>query len=277
MRRTIKRARWNLAGPAAFLLLTGALLGEVWASGALPTAREVADRVIARLRQVEDQKSRENYTFTLDFFVEKLGDDGRVTEREESVYEPVWVDGARVPRLVRKNGQPLSAKDLEREQKRMRDLRADSRRKPQDEAFRLDHELVSRYQAEVAGLETIDGRAAYVLRFQPKSGELPERRRIDRLLNRLAGTVWVDVQEYEVVRVEGRLRAPVTWAWGLLATVERLDFVIEQVRLDDTTWMPKRTDATYLARWVLSTLHQRQRSTWSDFRREPPGHVGASR
>ncbi len=277
MPRTIKTASWLLAAPAALLLLSGAPLGVACAGGALPGAREIADKVIARLRQVEEQKSREHYTYTLHFVVEKLADDGSVKDREESVYEPAWVDGARVPRLVRKNGRPLSANELEQERRRARDLRADSRKKPQEEAFRLDHELVSRYQAEVTGLETIDGHAAYALRFQPRSGELPERRRIDRLLNHLAGTVWVDVRDYEVVRVEGRLREPVTWAWGVLATVEKLDFVIEQVRLDDATWMPKRIDASYLGRVVFSALHQRQRSTWSDFRREPPGRAGASR
>lgn len=271
-------AKWLLA-TVALLLLSWAPLGAVRVSAAQPTANEILDRMIARVRQVEERKAWQSYWYTLQFVLEKLAEDGSVKAREESVYEPVWVDGARVPGLVKKNGRPLSEDEQVQERKRAKDVSGESRRKQESrqETFKFDHQLIGRYHAEITGLETIDGREAYVLRFGPKGADLPERSRLDRLLNRVGGTIWVDMQEYEVVRAEGRLLEPVTWAWGVVASVQRLAFSIAQVRLDDTTWMPERFDASYRGRIMFSTVHERQHSIWRGYRKDSPPGAGASR
>lgn len=271
------RARWLLAATAFLLWWTP--LGAGRASEAPPTAHEILDRMIVRVRQVYERKAWQSYWYSLQFVLEKLDEDGHVKARERSVYEPMWVDGARVPSLVEKNGRPLSEEEQAQERKRAKDVSGESRRQQESrqETFKFDHELIGRYHAEVAGLETIDGREAYVLRFRPKSGDLPERSRLDRLLNRVGGTIWVDVRDYEVIRAEGRLLEPVKWVLGIVASVERLNFAIAQVRLDDATWMPKRFDASYRGRVMFSTVHERQHSIWRDFRKDSPPGAGAAR
>ena len=248
----------------------------------LPTAREIVDRVIARARQVDDQKLLQQYDYQLRFVVERLDGSGQVTSRDEHVYQPVRVDGARFSRLVARNGKPLSGKELEQEAKREREFRKrlaeERKKKPAErEVFRFDEHLVEKYRAEVLGRETVAGRDAWVLRFEPKGRNLPSRGRYERLLNHVAGKIWVDVADAAIVRAEGRLLEPVKWGWGLVASIHTLDFTVEQMRMDDGVWLPKELHTYVQGRIIFSGVHQRQQSTWTDFRKEPPGAPGASR
>jgi len=241
--------------------------------GPLPAAREIVERVIARARRVEEQKLLQQYTYRQRFVVEKLDDAGQAISRDEYVYVPVWVDGSRYSRLVEKNGKPVTGKDLEQEQKREREFRkrlADERKKrPADrDVFRFDEQLAGKYSAEVLGREQVNGRDAWVLNFKPKEGKLPARGRYERLLNQVAGKLWVDVAEDTIVRAEGHLLAPAKWGWGLMANIYKLDFVVVQMRQNDGVWLPGQLNAYVQGRVLFSGFHQRQTSTWSDFRKD---------
>lgn len=269
MRNGCGRRRSRLVALAGLFLLPGAAAQEP-----LPSARAIVDKVIERARVVDEKKLQQAYAYTQRMVLEKLDEAGKLKERGEYGYQPVWIDGARYLRLVEKNGKPIAGKDLEQEHKREREFRkrlGEGRKRPAsaDEPFRFDEELVTRYRAEVLGRVQVNGRTAYVLRFEPKRGPLPARRRFDRLLNRLAGRLWVDAEEHEIVKAEGSLIEPVKWGWGVMAHFQKLDFQVEQLRLEDATWMPSRFGVHYRGRVVFSTLHQRQQTTWSDFRKDP--------
>ena len=241
-------------------------------SNALPAAQEVMDKVVERARWVAEHRPALRYTFFQHTTIEKLADDGSVKEREERVYELGRVEGEPFLRLVQKNGKPPTEKDLEEERKRERDFRKrlEERRKktkPEDESFRFDQELMSKYRAEVLGRETVNGRPAWVLRFKPKSRDLPVRKRVDRLTNKLAGKLWIDAQDYEIVKAEARLTEPARVGMGLLANFHKFDLSLEQTRLDDSTWLPARADALLQGRVVFSSMHQRQTIRWKDFRK----------
>jgi len=244
----------------------------------LPSAGEIVDKVIERAQKTEKQK--QSYAFRRQSVTEKLHDDGSVKEREVKIFEAVWVDGARYARLVEKDGRPLTEEELKDERKREREFRedlAEQRRNKDKEKdrgdFRFDEELVSKYRGEVLGRERVNGRLAYILRFEPKSDDLPARRRLDRLLNRVAGKLWIDAEDYEIAKAEGSLLEPVKWGWGILASFHTLDFEVEQVRLDNGVWMPRRFDAYVRGRVVFSTTHERLSSTWTGYH-QPPEQAG---
>lgn len=248
----------------------------------LPTAAEVMDKVIERARWVEEHKPALQYTYRQTMVIDKLNDDGSVKEREERVYELVRIDGEPYMRLVQKNGRPLAEDDLKDEAKREKEFRkrlAERRKKKSgDEDFHFDRELVSKYRGEMLGREMANGRPAYVLRFEPKSRDLPVRKRIDRLTNKVAGKLWIDAQDYEVVRAEGSLIEPARIGWGLIANFQRFDFTFEQVRLDSATWLPSRVDARVTGRIIFSSFDQRQIIHWKDFQKtEAAAQKGTTR
>lgn len=262
---------------AAFLLailLLAAL--PLPAQAPLPTARELIDRVVARARRLDEQKLLLQYTYRMRFEVEKLDDDGKVKETEVRIYEPVVIDGARFMRMVEKDGAPLTAKENEQEEKREREFRkrlAEERKKKESDrdVFKFDEHLIQKYDAEVRGREVVNGRPALVLTFRPKEGDLPARGRYERLLNHVAGTIWIDEAEAAIVRAEGKLLESVKWGWGLVASIHTLNFSAQQTRVDDDIWLPQQLDAYVQGRVVFSGLHQRQRSTWTDFRKPEAG------
>ena len=203
-------------------------------------------------------------------------------EREERIYQVVRIDGEPYLRLVQKNGQPPTQDDLEDEAKREKEFRkrlAERRQKKSDgDGFRFDRELVQKYRGEMLGRDTVNGRPAYVLHFEPKSRDLPVRKRIDRLTNKLTGKLWIDAQDYEIVKAEGNLIEPARVGLGLIAKFSKLDFSVEMVRLDDSTYLPLRLDALLQGRIVFSSIYQRQTIHWKDFQKvEAAAQKGTAR
>jgi Spy/CpxP family protein refolding chaperone len=238
----------------------------------LPAAQEVMDKVVERARWVAEHRPALKYTFFQHTTIEKLDDAGRLKEREERVYELGRVEGEPFLRLIQKNGKPPTEKDIEEERKREREFRKrlEERRKkakPEDEGFRFDRDLMSKYRAEVLGREVVNGRPAWVLRFEPKSRDLPVRKRVDRLTNKLAGKLWIDAQDYEIVKAEASLTEPARVGMGLLANFQKFDLFLEQTRLDDSTWLPARADALLQGRVIFTTTHERRILRWKDFRK----------
>lgn len=256
---------------AAVLALVSPGIGAAQNATGLPTAKEIIDKVVERARWVEQNRPALQYSYTQHLTIEKLDDNNAVKEREERVYQLVLIEGEPYLRLVEKNGKPASPDDLEDERKREKEFRKrleEQRRrksKGDDERFRFDQELAGKYRAEVLGREVVNGRPVWVLRFEPKSRDLPVRRRIDRLTNKLAGKLWIDEKDYEVAKAEARLTGPAKFGWGMVANFYKFDLVAEQVRLDDSTWLPLRADALLQGRIVFSSMHQRQLIRWGDF------------
>jgi len=89
--------------------------------------------------------------------------------------------------------------------------------------------------------------------------------------------LWIDAQHYEVVKAEGSLLEPARVGWGLIANFSKLDFSVEMVRLDDSTYLPLRLDALLQGRVVFSSMHQRQTIHWKDFQKaEAAAQKGAT-
>lgn len=258
------------------LALGAALIGAVTPAAAqnntpLPNATEVIDKVVARARWVLEHRPALQYTYRQQVLVEKLDDEGAVKEREERIYELVRIEGEPYLRLVQKNGQPPTEDDRKDEVKREKEFRkrlAERRKKKsEDDGFRFDRDLVNKYRGEVLGRDVVNGRPAYILRFEPKSRDLPVHKRIDRLTNKLTGKLWVDAQDYEIVKAQGNLIEPARVGLGLIAKFSKLDFSVEMVRLDDSTYLPLRLDALLEGRVMFTSMHQRQVIHWKDFQK----------
>lgn len=81
------------------------------------------------------------------------------------------------------------------------------------------------YTLELLGEETVESYLCYVLRAIPK--------RVDKFL--FEGKVWVDKQDFGIVRIEGRPAARLSF-W-----IKRAEFVREYQKIDGF-WLPKRDE-----------------------------------
>ena len=264
--------------PGALMIGVGLILASgcnpVLHAETPPSGLEVMQKVLERAKWTEEKNPQAEYICNQRSIQEKLDSQGAVQERQEKLFEVFYIEGLPFRRLVKRNGQPLSAEEAQREQQREQDFRRQIPERKQRRAHgplgdqvALNEDLINRYRYELAGQEFIRGRWNYVVTYRPRSNDLPVRRRVDRLLNKLAGKVWVDSQDYEIVRLEIRLAGKATMWGGLLATLRKLEGEFEQTRTDDGVWFPLRLEGSLDARVLFSNYRLKENERWSDFRK----------
>jgi len=271
-----RSAAWfGVAGFAAsfFLFAPAAICAED--KNGWPSAEDILKKTIERVKWSEEHKLEAKYTYTQRGTFEELDSRDNVKKHEDRVSQVLPIEGEPYARLMLKDGKPLSDKEERIEQERERKFReglAERRRKraqgkKEDTELELNEELVSKYQFDLTGRELVNGRPAFVLSFQPRSADLPVNRRLDRLLNKLAGKVWIDEKDYEICRVDLHLAENVSAWGGMLASVRKFLFRLEQTKLDGAVWLPSFVDGYIDGRILIRSLHMRLKQQNSDFRR----------
>jgi hypothetical protein len=172
------------------------------------------------------------------------------------------------------NGKVTSSTDLKKEEAAVRQARQEvteqksSHRDDNWERF-LTGDLLKKYDFTLEGTETINGRRAYVVKFKPQSDDLPVRAMVDRVFNRMAGTVWIDADEFEVAKAKMSLQSAASFG-GLLkiiGAINQLDYSVERVRLAEHVWFNRATDGDYITRKLWDTSHVRTKSECQGFQK----------
>jgi len=238
-----------------------------------PDVKTIMSNVLARAKETENTKTQSAYTFRQHDTVEDLAEGDRVKERTELDFECFPIDGQPYQRLVAKNGRPLTADEKRKQEKTEREfLEKMKKRRPKvaenEEAITLNEELISRYRFTLDGEENIQGRPAYRIGFQPDPEQRASRKGImNRIMDNVRGTAWVDQGEYEIVKVEAVLTKELEFGWGILGKLSQMRFGLEQTRLDDGTWMMSRVEGRIHSRAFVMSKRVRWESRMSDFRR----------
>ena len=245
-------------------LIAGALLAVTTLS--LPDGNALVRELAQKQRRWEEILN--NYTYDVDVVREELDKDDRVTKRETRRFEAFYVKGRPVRRLVAEDGRPLGT---ERQAKVDQDVKEkveainQQRVALETPAVRLS-QILERYDFRAVGRETIDGRPALVLEFTALPGSRPLPR--DDVLRNLAGRVWMDEAEREVVRAEVRNTAGMKFFLGLGASVSLVSGTFEFRKIGDTLWLPLRDETRADGRMFLfKTFRKRIVHTYGNYRR----------
>jgi hypothetical protein len=250
----------------------GAPLPEI---GALMTA------IVENQEKIEEL--REHYTFRETETENKLDGDGRVKESETRVYEVTPVAGTFVRRLIAVNGKELSAseqqkrdrevqKDVEEaiksKDKRLKERRRAAEKGDDDDSEDDDRVTILRFLklSEITSMrrEMFRGHEVIAFDFEPKKGVEP-RTRIDKLITKLAGTMWVDEQARQIARLEARLLESFKFGGGLVASVSpSTAFALEQEKVGGEVWLPSYAEASISARLFLLAKFNRSVQTRYD-------------
>ncbi len=268
-RRRLRARGWGLAALAA-IFLACAVRVVANDSAPLPKADEVVRKIIERAKNREAQRAAASFQYVQHRVIEKFDEKGAVRDHEERRYEVQPLGGASYTALVEKNGRPLAGADLEEEQaKRRRFIERQAARnlgRSENERVPLDGELFARYRGEVVGRDVVGGRPALVMEFSPRNRDLPIRRRQDYLLNKLAGKVWVDEKDFDIVKVEARLTERTRIFWGLLGNIEKADLYFEQTRVGDGVYLPEHLSFFMDGRKLFTPIREKITAEWSDYR-----------
>src|SRR5216684_4151526 len=218
------------SGYGRSLALVGVLMAGLAAGPAFARAEtalaadDIVRRAVERAESPPSSVARPDYTYTKHTVTDELDAKGHVKGRKEKLYVVLVESGLSYLKLLQVNGQQLSGEQLRKQQEREaaeRQKLTDSQpgKKGDNRENFLTAELVERYRFTLLDEQPVNGRRAYRLAFEPKSG-LAVRRLTDRFLNQIAGTVWIDAEEFEIARAKIHLKSEVALWGGMIGTLK---------------------------------------------------------
>ncbi|MEJ2009041.1 MAG: hypothetical protein P8Z30_12945 [Acidobacteriota bacterium] len=212
----------------------------------IPSIASLMKQVLANQDRVD--RLRENYSWTDARTVRKLDKHGRVKKTETYVYQVSFFGPLEVDRLIEKNGRPLSAHAQKKEDKRVAREMKKYEKKPggtSGKAAKQKQRTAITIQDFLRAdrfnhprRESRAGEELIVFDFA-RNPDYKPRSRMEKLVQALAGTIWIDEKAHEVVQLDAHLAKNVKVGGGLVASVHKgsaLRFV--QTLVDRQVWLP---------------------------------------
>ena len=229
------------------LLLSVPLFAQTPEEERARKAAEILTRVLERSETEEVQEAERAYAYSRNTMVLFYNDDGKVKKQTEREYE-VYPDGEeQVMKLLKENGKPVENEEQLRQNKY-------SRTGEQAKRLTFDGELIQRYNFSYEGEETVAGRTLAVLSFVPKTNPPEDGGMFARLLNELAGKIWVDLEDDQLARLEVKLLKRVNFFGGLAGAVDKMDMRLVRERVAPGVWLNGSTQIELEGRKVFSAM-----------------------
>ena len=245
---------------AALYTFTAILLGLFLAASPAATVAQPATAaavpipdVPTLLRSVEANqealdRAREEYTFRQQQQLTFYDKHGKVRRTEQRVSNVFFVHGEPIETLTSKDGKPLSANDLKKEQDRATKEAVKYAAKPYGQRDK-DEVSVSRLLAIIrfSNPRRImeGGRSVIAVDFTGDPHAKTHGRNEDAV-KKVRGTVWIDESAREVTRMHATFDEPMRIGFGLFATVDAgSHFSFEQALIHNEAWLPTSIDAHF--------------------------------
>jgi hypothetical protein len=226
----------------------------------------------ALFKEIDDNqkaidKLKENYAGTETEEETEYDGNGKVkkTEIRESTF--FYLDGDEVSTLVKKDGKPLSAdeqrKENEKTQKRIEEHQKRKAKKVAKEEKAKEEGKTN--EKDEPGIEVFlracqfvnprrerfRGQDVLVFDFEPNP-EFKPRKLEEKVVQKLAGVVWIDEKAHDVARLEAYFVGDFKLAAGLLANLQKgTSFVFEQAFVNNEVWLPTYLEAHVGVRVLL--------------------------
>ena len=261
------------------LLVTGAASAALFAQGSGPgqsqnyssvgDVRQIVDRSIAATER--SWQVRDHYTYMERDEDRRLDSLGQVKSENVDVTRTIIVNGARFEQLLEHNGQPPSAKEKEKRDEDLENLKHET---PAERTERLlkDQEnrsflrdVLDAFDFQLTGEEILGGRPAYVFQATPHPG-YHAHGKYGKMFSKVEGKLWVDKQDFGWMKVDGQVTQ--SFSMGLfVARVERGSHIIlEQTCVGNAVWVPKLIEVRASARILfLKSLDIDRILSYSDY------------
>jgi hypothetical protein len=255
--------------------MVGLLLGSLAPGRSAPaaplSAEEIMRRAVERAESPGCRAERPDYQYRKHTISEEVDKKGRLKEHKEKLYDVLVQSGFSSLKLLQVNGQDLPPEELKKqaehddaERAKLADTKPD-KRGDNRENF-LTAELVSKYKFTLVEQKQLKDRPTYVLSFEPKAN-LPIKKLTDRFVNHIAGTVWIDAEDFEIAKADLHLQGEVPLWGGIIGTLRRCDFTLQRIRLSDGVWFSSFSHGIFEGRKLLEPMLIKTMSESSDFRR----------
>jgi len=205
----------------------------------------------------------------------------RVTSEHRAAWETIILDGQPFQRMLERDGKPLPADEQRKQQQKLdkatskleRETPEQKERSAADfqKARRREREFLleipDAYDLHLDGNDKIEGREVWVISGVPKAGYHAKSRE-GAALSKVHGKMWIDTVGYQWVRLEARTTETISFGWFLLRLDPGATLTLEQARVNDEVWLPKREHLSGSGRVALvKRITEEQEITWSDYKK----------
>lgn len=257
-------------------LIIGAVLSTSLAAQTSPSQhliRPFPDTEILISRVAEHQKDVESllnqYTFTDKVTLSMLDKAGSVRSQHTDTYYITPTPYEVFTLHISHDDKPVSQDNLQRQEKEIEHkLRNDERKaeknpyaRPKDALLFAD--IILKSQFNPLRWEDVEGKPTLVYSFAPKSQPTRHGSSDEKIAGDMKGTMWIDPEDAEIVRMEFTSVAPVSL--GFLVNVKGFRGFVEQQKVNGEIWLPSRQDFVAQGRELIKGFRIRQVSEFSGY------------
>lgn len=201
-------------------------------------------------------------------------------KRTTKTYQVTMIEGSPYNKLIAINDQQLPPAQAEEKERQFR-KEADHRRKETaserqqrltkyQAERRQDHALMSEmmkaFDFNLLGEETVNGRRCFVLAATPRAAYQPKERDT-KVLKGMRGKLWVDVEQYQWVRVHAEVFRPVAFGLFIAHVQPGTEFTLEQTPIQNNIWLPSHFSTRVKATVLLFPTGSNDDETYTNYRR----------
>lgn len=244
----------------------------------------------ALFKEIDDNqkaidKLKENYAGTRVEEETEFEKDGKVKKTDIKEYNFFYLNGDEVSTLVKKDGKALSddeqKKENEKTQKEIAEIqKREAKKEAKDEKAKEEGKkdkedddvgiegFLRACQFVNPRRERFRGQDVLVFDFEPNP-EYKPRNLGEKIIQKLAGVIWIDEQAHDVARLEAYFVGDFRFAGGLLANLQKgTSFIFEQAYLNNEIWLPTYMEAHVGVRLLLvKGLSVNAVTRYSDYKR----------
>lgn len=264
----------GLLGLAMLVPLSG-LANAADSTAPLPKMEEVLERAIERGKQEaeNDLKFKENYHFVRNRKTEIRNADGDIKKSKTKISTnlPLAV------LLVMYSPKPEARKVTLPPKQQAAASKPENSEVPAEVAgkfdkkeLQFDQKLAERFDFKLVGREQTNGLSFLVVDFAPKKKKLPEKGLQDRVVNRMAGRVWLDEREYAVKKCAINLTESISIVGGIVGEAKKFYYTFDRERTEDGLWYVRESSWHLEGRQVVVHREADYHETRTDVRKHVP-------
>jgi hypothetical protein len=232
-----------------------------------PDTDDLISRVASHQKDVESLIKQ--YTFTDKQTVYALDKKGAVHSQHTDTYYITPTPYEVFTLHISHDGKSVSQQSLEHQQKEIEHkLQAYEHKaqknpdaKPKDTLPFADIILKSKF--EPLRWDDVGGTHAIVYSFEPKAQPLRHGTADDKIASDMRGKMWINPDAAEVMRMEFASVSPL--GLNFLVSVKSFQGVVDQTKVNDEVWLPRRQDFIAQGRQLVAGFRMRQVSEFSDY------------
>lgn len=228
----------------------------------LPDIRWLIQEVQEHQRQLD--KVRESYTYTAMEIGQDIDANGQIKKTETKVSEVFFVNGHIIGRTVKKNVQPLSEHDQQKETERVTKLVEKAEKTPPGRPPISISRVLEIMDVTNERRMIFRGRATIVFDFVGRK-DAKTHGLAEDASKKLQGTIWIDEADCQVAHLEATFIDNFHVAGGFLVNIQKgSNFHFDQELVNGEIWLPTGVEGTMQAR-VLLLKNLRRRSIERDY------------